>query len=264
MWNEFEKLFNLFLLLREPVGRDFGPPTFAMLPGQPPRIYYFVSSPRWSIFFSRERFLSPFAHSSEGRPSWHFANLIGTLRPIAVGETFRRTTSKVAVELISDRARTILEPIQLGVKTPNGCESITHTTRQWFHRHRSDLSKTAVSVDISNAFNTVNRSAVLQCIGTHFSSLQHGWTASIVMIVTFSRGLSLPATGLFPAQKVCSRGTDPLEPVLFALAILPVIQEAQPLSAWLLCGGRACSELLPRGSGLGPQPCRSCCQPGRN
>ena len=95
----------------------------------------------------------------------------GTLRPIAVGETFRRITSKVAVELISDQARTILEPIQLGVKTPNGCEAIIHTTRQRFHRHRSDRSKTAVSVDISNAFNTVHRSAVLQSIRTHFPLL---------------------------------------------------------------------------------------------
>ena len=42
----------------------------------------------------------------------------GTLRPIEVGETFRRITGKVAVELISDRARAVLEPIQLGVKTP--------------------------------------------------------------------------------------------------------------------------------------------------
>ena len=32
----------------------------------------------------------------------------GTLRPIAVGETFRRITGKVAVELISDRARAVL------------------------------------------------------------------------------------------------------------------------------------------------------------
>ena len=45
------------------------------------------------------------------------------------------------------------------------------------------------------------------------------------MIVTFSRGLALLATGLFPAQGGCSRGT--LGPVLFALAIHPVIQEAR-------------------------------------
>ena len=48
----------------------------------------------------------------------------GSLRPIAICETIRRLTSKVA--------REIFEPLQLGVKTPNGCEAIIHVARQWF------------------------------------------------------------------------------------------------------------------------------------
>ena len=52
-----------------------------------------------------------------------------SLRPVAVGETFRRLTSKVAVDLITDRAHGVLEPLQLGVKTPNGCEATIHVTR---------------------------------------------------------------------------------------------------------------------------------------
>ena len=39
----------------------------------------------------------------------------GSLRPIAIGESIRRITSKVAVELISNPARTGLESFQLGV-----------------------------------------------------------------------------------------------------------------------------------------------------
>ena len=34
----------------------------------------------------------------------------GSLRPIAIGETIRRLTSKVAVDLITERAREIFEP----------------------------------------------------------------------------------------------------------------------------------------------------------
>ena len=94
-----------------------------------------------------------------------------SLRPIAIAESIRRLASKVAVDLTSDRARTILEPLQLGVKIPNGCEATVHVTRQWFHRHSSDPSKVALSVDISNAFNTVHRSAVSQAVRTHFPSL---------------------------------------------------------------------------------------------
>ena len=37
--------------------------------------------------------------------------------------------------------------------------------------YRSDSTKTAISVDISNAFNAVHRSAVLQSVRTHFPSL---------------------------------------------------------------------------------------------
>ena len=150
----------------------------------------------------------------------------GTLRPIAVGETLRRITSKVAVELISDQARTILEPIQLGVKTPNGCEAIVHTTRQWFHRHRSDPSKTAVSVDISNAFNTMNRSAVLQSIRTHFSSLAP-WVGCCYRYDShLFTGSCTACDRTIPNSRGVQQG-DPLGPVLFALAIHPTIQEAR-------------------------------------
>ena len=92
----------------------------------------------------------------------------GSLRPIAVGETIRRLASKIVVDFISERARLILEPLQLGVRTPNGCEAIIHTARQWLHRHRSDASKVALSVDISNTFNSVHRSAVLKVCSCSF------------------------------------------------------------------------------------------------
>ena len=37
-----------------------------------------------------------------------------SIRPIAIGETVRRLTRKVAVDLVTDRARSVLEPPQLG------------------------------------------------------------------------------------------------------------------------------------------------------
>ena len=149
----------------------------------------------------------------------------GTLRPIAVGETFRRITGKVAVELILDRARAVLEPIQLGVKTPNGCEAIIHATRQWFHAHRLIPSKTAVSVDISNAFNTVNRSAVLQSVRTHFPSLAPWVDCCYRHDSHLFTGSDAASDQVISSSRGVQQG-DPLGPVLFALAIHPVIQEA--------------------------------------
>ena len=50
----------------------------------------------------------------------------GSLRPVAVGETLGRLCSEVCVELIGSSS--ILEPIQVGVQTKFGCESVVHTT----------------------------------------------------------------------------------------------------------------------------------------
>ena len=63
-----------------------------------------------------------------------------TLRPIAVGDTLRRLTSKLALEDTASDLRAYLEPIQVGVGSRFGCERIVHTARQWLGRisHKTD------------------------------------------------------------------------------------------------------------------------------
>ncbi len=48
------------------------------------------------------------------------------VRPIAVGETLRRLTSKVTMGPIKERAATILAPVQFGVAVAGGAEAIVH------------------------------------------------------------------------------------------------------------------------------------------
>ena len=62
------------------------------------------------------------------RLSWPLAN---PMTPYAHSHwrVFRRLTSKVRVDLITDRARTRIEPLQSHVKTPNDCEATVHVAR---------------------------------------------------------------------------------------------------------------------------------------
>ena len=160
----------------------------------------------------------------------------GTLRPIAVGEIIRRLTSKVAVELIAERARVLLEPLQLGVKTPNGCEAIVHTARQWLHRHRSDVNKVAVSVDVSNAFNTVYRSAVLRAARVHFPSLVPWIDCCYRHDSVLFTGSRVVASQVVSSCRCVQQG-DPLGLVLFALATQLAIADSHAATEALFPGG---------------------------
>ena len=131
----------------------------------------------------------------------------GTLRRIATGETMRRLTSKIAVEFVTERARVILEPLQLGVKTPNGCEAIIHTARQWLHRHCSDASKVALSVDISTRST---RFTGRRCCGLFVFIFLHSLlvsTAAIGMIVSSSLAPVWRLLKSFPVRGEFNRAT---------------------------------------------------------
>ena len=145
--------------------------TFAMQCGRPRRISFCASSLRLSTSFYEARYPSPSDLSCVARPSWPYASPTGLFVP----SPWARLSVVLPARSPLNSSPSVHAPFwslySLGVKTSNGCEAIIHTTRQWFHRHRLDPTKTAISVDISNAFNTVHRSAVLQSVRTHFPSL---------------------------------------------------------------------------------------------
>ena len=115
--------------------------------------------------------------SSANSPSWSVCGTSimalrrpnGSLRPIAIGETIRRLTSKVAVDLITDRG--VFEPLQLGVLTPNGCEAsaVLQAVRTHFpsvapwvdccYRHESTLFTCSSSVTSQGHCQRKRRSA---------------------------------------------------------------------------------------------------------
>ena len=111
------------------------------------------------------------------RPFISGANLVampkdsGDNRPIAVGETLRRLVSKCLLDRVNDDARTRLEPVQVGVGTKAGAEAIVHAGRQWMQRHSTDTHRVLVKLDLSNAFNCVDRQALLNSVRTTFPEL---------------------------------------------------------------------------------------------
>ena len=175
----------------------------------------------------------------------------GFLRPIA---TIRQLTSKVVVDLITERAREIFEPLQLGVKTPNGCEAIIHVARQWFSRNRTDPDKVAVTVDVSNAFNTVHKAAVLRAVRVHFPSLSPWVDCCYRHESTLFTGSGNVALQSIRSARAVQQG-DPLGPILFALAVHPAIAEARAATEISHPGGiDICSFFLDDGFCAGSAP----------
>ena len=93
------------------------------------------------------------------------------VRPIAVGETLRRLTAKCLCNDVRVPARDFLCPLQVGVATRHGTEAVVHTARQWVQRHAGIPDQVLLKIDFSNAFNTVDRAALLRetrlrCLGS--------------------------------------------------------------------------------------------------
>ena len=68
----------------------------------------------------------------------------------------------IALELMGSKIQSVLEPIQVGVRTSHGTEGVVHVARQWMNRHSDNSNKVMVLI------NSVDRSAVLQAVREFF------------------------------------------------------------------------------------------------
>ena len=83
-----------------------------------------------------------------------------------MGCTYRRLDAKLAAKCWIALLSETLRPIQLGVVTPGGCEALVHVARKFsgFTPANRNKPKVLVKVDITNAYNSIHRSAVLAVI----------------------------------------------------------------------------------------------------
>jgi hypothetical protein len=103
------------------------------------------------------------------RPILCAANLIplrkkdGSVRPIAVGETLRRMVGKclLATDPMKEQVRG-LQPRQCGVAVPGATELVGMGLQRLVDARKDDANWVVLTIDMANAFNTIQREAILQ------------------------------------------------------------------------------------------------------
>ena len=159
----------------------------------------------------------------------------GGIRPIAVGNVFRRLASKAACRPVIQSIKNHFSPVQLSVSVPEGCEAAAHAVRSLFLKR--DISPCAnakngmilVKLDRKNAFNTIRRDHFLKACflkaPTLYQLAHHAYATPSDLL--FGSDIIQSQTGI--------QQGDLLGPLLFALGVDEVARNVStPLSIWYL------------------------------
>ena len=85
----------------------------------------------------------------------------GGVRPIAVGETIRRLSSKCASRAVRTHFSTMFSPAQVGFGVSGGSEAAVHASRSFIKD--ANPGDVILKLDFSNAFNSMRRDHVADC-----------------------------------------------------------------------------------------------------
>ena len=114
------------------------------------------------------------------------------VRPIAVGETLRRVVGKVAMTAPKTlEAISAMLPTQVGVGVEGACETTAMAVQSWVQAEKSRDDWAILQVDLSNAFNAIDRGAVLGQVAKRAPHLTKWAQFCYANPSTFSR---VPAT----------------------------------------------------------------------
>ena len=147
---------------------------------------------------------------------------VNDVRPIAIGEVLRRITAKAICSEKQTDFQSFFCPIQHGVATEGGVETIVHHVQALIEQHPEWV---ILKSDVKNAFNSISRQHMLQQICNSFPDLyphafsMYGHVSSLV----YTMG---ERTVILQSQEGVHQG-DPLGPSLFAIAIQPLLFEVQ-------------------------------------
>lgn len=112
-------------------------------------------------------------------------------------------------------------PLQIGVAVPGDLECGVHVARDWVHRHLGQPDKVILRLDFRNAFNLVDRAAVLRAVPQDLPGLTcwADWCYSQHSRLLYCGGVQQQG--------------DPLGPLLFSLALQPALVACDVCFAYL-------------------------------
>jgi hypothetical protein len=157
----------------------------------------------------------------------------GDVRPIAIGEILRRLVAKVLLN-ISPEVVSVVGLHQFGL-APLGSEQIIHSLRSMIH-NSTDESLRIHLVDWKNAFNSIDRHALLQRVAEE--------TPTLLPFVAYC--YCNPSSLLFEHHVIASASGvqqgDPLGPLLFCIGLAPLLEAIiteipEATSKWYLDDG---------------------------
>jgi len=138
----------------------------------------------------------------------------GGIRPIAVGVTWRRLTSKLVNAALTSVAMDHIHPYQLGVGVPGGAEAAISAARQFLD---SSPNNVLLKLDFTNAFNTIRRDCILESV----ADISPEWYRYVKSSYEGSSSLFYEGNIVESAEGV--QQGDPLGPLLFCIVIRHIL-----------------------------------------